>query len=205
VLRGSRPALSSIFAGLALALPALAADPSASPYARSGWYVGIGGHAAIENFDDGGFADSGGIDLIGGYRLTPNFAVEGRFDWNDSFADDAHFSGTCASSQGPQPCLGDRTFDVLAMTAAAKSFVPLGRIQPFAEAGVGVLRAREGAFQSIQGADTEHGFAARFGGGVDLYVTRRVLLSLGAGYVLPTGSVDDFQYISAGGNLQFRF
>ena len=43
------------------------------------------------------------------------------------------------------------------------------------------------------------------GGGVDLYATRQLLLSLGVSYLLPTGAVQDLQYISVGGNLQFRF
>lgn len=203
---GSRAAPFALFAALALAAAARAQGNSAADsYARSGWYVGIGGHASIEQFDEDSFRDSGGFDALAGYRLTRNVAVEAQLDWNSDFSDRGHFTGTCNSQTGPVTCQGDLTFDVLTVTANAKALLPFGRVQPFVLIGGGVMRAAEGAFQSQSDGDVDAGYVARLGGGVDLYATRRLLLSLGAIYVLPTGTVSDLQYLSIGGNLQFRF
>ncbi len=202
----SRGALFSCLAALVLGASA-SAQPAAGAdlYARSGWYLGLGGHAALENFDGGNYRNSGGLDALAGYRFTPHFAIEGQLDWNDDFADRGRYSGTCNTSQGPRPCVGDKTIDVLTVTANAKGFLPLGRVQPFALLGGGVMRSSDGAFQTLARGDTDAGYVARFGAGVDLYATRRMLLSLGAAYVLPTGATSDLHYVSIGGNLQFRF
>lgn len=53
--------------------------------------------------------------------------------------------------------------------------------------------------------ETASGFIARFGGGFDVYITRSVVASAGVDYVLPTGDVEDLDYLSFGGGIQYRF
>ncbi len=48
-------------------------------------------------------------------------------------------------------------------------------------------------------------FAVRFGGGVEMWLTRSVVATFEARYVLPTGSLDDLDYVSGGVGLQYRF
>jgi hypothetical protein len=65
------------------------------------------------------------------------------------------------------------------------------------------LRDTAGTGLSASGRGTD--FAARFGGGIDLYATKHVVLSVEAEYVLPTGDVKDLDYISIGWGFQYRF
>lgn len=55
------------------------------------------------------------------------------------------------------------------------------------------------------GDSGESGFAARFGGGIDIYITRNFYGALDASYVLPTGDVDDFDMVSIGWGFGYRF
>ena len=52
---------------------------------------------------------------------------------------------------------------------------------------------------------TENEFAMRFGGGIDLYATKNVVVSLEADYVLPVSSLSDLDYVSIGWGFQYRF
>ncbi len=45
----------------------------------------------------------------------------------------------------------------------------------------------------------------RLGGGLDFYATKSIVLSLGVDYVLPFGDVEDFDYVSLGWGLEYRF
>jgi hypothetical protein len=53
--------------------------------------------------------------------------------------------------------------------------------------------------------DTEASFAARFGIGVDLYVTENFLAALDFNYVLPTSDLDELDYVRFGWGLGYRF
>ena len=68
------------------------------------------------------------------------------------------------------------------------------RIDPFVYAGIGVGWAEFDA-GSIGDAD-ETAFITRFGGGIDLYVTEQLAVNASSSYVLPTGDLDDFAYVS---------
>jgi len=53
--------------------------------------------------------------------------------------------------------------------------------------------------------ESDDAFAMRFGGGIDLYATANVVVSLEADYVLPFGNLNSLDYISIGWGLQYRF
>ena len=91
-----------------------------------------------------------------------------------------------------------------ALTGNAKVFVLTGRTQPYALIGIGVLEA-ELEFVGAGLSQTESGFAVRFGGGLDFYITENVVASAGVDYVLPTGDVEDLDYVSFGAGIQYRF
>src|SRR5690349_16033297 len=69
--------------------------------------------------------DGAGIDVRGGYRLLPNFALEGNFQLYDGFNFDSDQSSN---------------LDVIgfAFTANAKAYALTGRIQPYGLFGIGV-------------------------------------------------------------------
>ena len=48
-------------------------------------------------------------------------------------------------------------------------------------------------------------YAARFGAGVDVYFGRHVGMEIGASYLLPTGDLDDLDYVSGSIGLFYRF
>jgi hypothetical protein len=48
-------------------------------------------------------------------------------------------------------------------------------------------------------------FAARFGGGVDIYFNPNIAVVIDAGYVLPTGDLDGLDYVSFSVGFQYRF
>ena len=51
----------------------------------------------------------------------------------------------------------------------------------------------------------ETDFAARFGGGIEAYLTETIALTFDASYVVPTDDLDDFNYVSLGWGLNYRF
>jgi hypothetical protein len=48
-------------------------------------------------------------------------------------------------------------------------------------------------------------FAMRFGGGIDLYATKHIVVSAESSYVLPFEGLEDFDYVSIGLGLEYRF
>ena len=52
---------------------------------------------------------------------------------------------------------------------------------------------------------TDEDFAARFGGGVDLYINRNFVVVVEGGYVLPTGNLDGMDHVLWSVGLNYRF
>ena len=167
-------------------------------YGRSGYYLGAGFGFGFEQFDgtSGLHIHTGiGFDGWAGYRITPNFASELQLEYMDRF--NASVGGV------------DIDANVLAFTGNLKAYLLTGWVQPFAVVGIGVLRAELEAFGASV-SDTD--FAARFGGGIDFYSSQlgksgRTNLSLGvtASYVLTTGAIDGFDYVSLVLGFQYHF
>jgi hypothetical protein len=106
----------------------------------------------------------------------------------------------------------DVTIDVWALTLDGKLYPLAGleqklpalarRFQPFATVGFGYLEV-----DVPSGVDSDDwDFVARFGGGLDVYVTRNIAISVDATYVLPvTEDLEDLDYLSVGWGVLFRF
>jgi opacity protein-like surface antigen len=100
-------------------------------------------------------------------------------------------------------------------TTNTKGYLLTGRYQPFVLLGVGVMAAnyefvvrnevrdRHGWGHSWN--DSQIDFVMRFGGGIDLYATKHVVVSAEVDYVLPFGDLEDLDYLSFGLGLQYRF
>jgi opacity protein-like surface antigen len=153
-------------------------------YARDGWYLGLGGTAAIEDMGSSMAAQNGwGGSARAGYRCHPNVSVEGQAEGFtfDLDVDDPNYGFNVTG------------FDV---TANGKLYLPLlgERLQPFFLSGFGALH---------DGEDTD--IVMRLGGGVDYYLTQNIAVSLDMSYMSPHGQVSDLNFWSMGFGLQYRF
>ena len=195
-------------------------------FARPGWYLGIGGAAGVNFFEDEiedaaekvgvnvDVKDTGGINARGGYRVNSWFAVEGMYEWMDNFEVEVKSIDT-----GGEPLpVGTTLFDYTThtITANLKFVVPTWRFQPYLLLGVGAQHFDLDAPATVEASaldlsDSGWGFAGRPGLGLDIYITRNLLLNAEVAGVLATGnfstipSIGDFFYLSAGGGLQWRF
>ncbi len=211
------PRLAGLGTALLVALvagnsPARAEHPPAPDPARTGFHLSLGGVYAFENLDetigsldveeayapgsagrDPGFDDSAGIDLRLGYRPHARFDLALFYEWLEGF-----------DSTRTQPPL---EIDTHLITLDGRVFLLTGRTQPYALLGLGALVANteivDGAFDKP--FDTNAGFAARLGGGVDFYLSPHWLVELEGAYVVPTGAVRRNEYGTLGFKLGYRF
>ncbi len=158
-------------------------------------YLGLGAGFGFENFDGTQGLDideAFGFDAWGGYRIVPLVAAEVQLEYLNGF--DTTIFGLDIDGQA------------VAFTGNAKLF-PLAevsdRVEPFLYAGIGVgwFEFDVGPF----GTTDESDFIARFGGGIDLYVTENVAFQVSSSYVLTTGDLDDLDYVSLVAGVQYRF
>jgi opacity protein-like surface antigen len=216
-----RPLLALAFAaGLGLPISASAQDdegdddPDAGIYQQNGFYLGAMGvfgpwteSSSLERNADrridpivaprtnsSDLDNAWGMNARAGYRLHPRFALEGQWEWlTDTDRENTLSDGTRV----------DDKISLFTLTGNAKYYLLTERIQPYAIAGAGWSRSR--IKQSFDSTRRNNGFTARFGGGVDLYGSPDVALSLEAAYVLNTGGLDDLSYVSLGAGLTLRF
>lgn len=191
-------ALRILLLGVGLALPcssALAQDEGedAPDYSRSGWYLAASGVYLVENWtgsnDDAGADDTQGFNLRVGSRLTEWASLELEFEWIDDF-------------------FPDERQDFQIVTGAVNTRVyPLGgRFQPFILAGLGIVSSvvdHRDRDSSIKQSNADWGFRA--GGGLDVYATDRIAVSLEATHVWTVGDVKDIDHVSIGMGILYRF
>ena len=164
-----------------------------SRYARPGFYIGAGGLYAIEDFDNTfglDFKNSPGFNGRLGYRFHPNIAVEAMIERVDAF-DLKGFNNNVE-------------INTWTGTLNGKFFALTERFQPYGLLGIGAMRAKANLPGSANDYhDTDIAF--RIGVGLDSYITENWLVNLEISNVRPTGDVDDINYYSFGGGIQFRF
>jgi opacity protein-like surface antigen len=189
-------------------------EPETSDFGRSGFYVGVG--AALTSLLDAkstledelgapGSVDvdvdaSWGINGRGGYRFHPHFGAELEIDWHIPFDVDYAYSDIG---------IGDAEWKPLVITANMKGYLFKSRFQPYAVLGIGVMTGEidvdENFGLGLSRSERMTGFAARFGGGGEMYITKHIVLNAEIRYVLPTGDVSGFDMISFGWGIQYRF
>jgi opacity protein-like surface antigen len=187
-------------------------------FARRGWLVGVAGSSAFETFEDDAESDFQNVlgpdvnlsvdDSIGfngrvGYRCHRRFSAEVEVEWLDGFSSDLTEPGVDQ--------LAKVDYEPVVVTTNVKGYFLTGRYQPFLLVGAGAMTAdtklREPVGLSFTGLDSESdtAFVMRFGGGIDLYATKNVVVSLEADYVLPLGNLDALDYVTIGWGVQYRF
>ncbi len=213
-------AAAAAFLGILCSSVVLTADDEVDKddFARRGWLVGVGGSYAVESFEDDAESDfqkvlgpdvnlsvdnSFGFNGRVGYRCHRYFSAEVEVEWLDGFSADLTEPGFVQLAKvGSEP---------IVITANVKGYFLTGRYQPFLLAGAGVMTAdvklRDTVGLGFTGLESksENEFAMRFGGGIDLYATKHVVVSLEADYVLPVGNLDTLDYITVTWGLQYRF
>lgn len=191
------PFVASIALIAALAVPTARAD---SEYSRSGPYIAVGatyGFNVLESAfddvlgDDVDVDDTWGGNARLGYRALPWLAVEAEYEYLDNF----------------EVSVDDfRLADLKAQTISAnlRLIVPIQRFQPYLVLGAGATLFDLDDNQ-VPGLEVDHSsFSGRIGLGFDVYVTRHVVLGIGADAVLSTAEVtDDFVTGDSSGSLSY--
>lgn len=152
--------------------------------------------------------NSHGFHAAVGYRAHPRVALQARFEYLPS----SEVRGTLAGSD--VSLIQMTNFNI---TADVKAFLLTGRFQPYGLIGIGVahttLEDDTGAWIG-GGTHGDAAIAGRFGGGIDVYVTRNIAV-YGEGSYLLSDTLDfdiagypvtqSTEYGSVGGGLMFRF
>ena len=176
---------------------ALASSSFAQNYAREGLEIGLGASLAREAFDSdaGDYDDSAAFDGVIGYRFHPRLALDlhvaelSGFDLDDDLAPGS-----------------DLEVEASELTANARFFLLTGEVQPYVSIGAGwgwVDVDVDGPLESL--SEDFDDPVARFGLGLDGYLSPNVALGLEAAYHMGLGDLDDFDYWTATGMLRFRF
>lgn len=167
---------------------ATCASATDDQYGRSGPYLGAGGLYAFENFSgaEGSPSPDGawGYELKGGYRFNEYFALEAAWEQYIGFDDST----------------GDT--DIWMAGVNAKFFPLYGMIQPFVLAGAGWAGVDDNRAATTR--DT-NGLGFRFGGGLDLYLTRNWALTAEVGYILQISGRSDYGVIPLSFGVLYRF
>ena len=193
----SRRAALSLLVALPLLLLTLLAAPAAEAgqtmFGGEDWYVTAAGLVGIENAGVSGGSPSGGAVISAGFRFNRWFSTEVGAEWAHRFHYD---QGT-----GPVSCTGpgggeSSRFNAWQVTAGGRLYFSEGQVQPFLLAHGGFIETRDsGGGRTCMGT----GFVNRLGGGVEVFVTNGLALSLIGAYVLPVGGkAEGHDYVSIG-------
>jgi len=190
-----------------LLLCGIATDAQGWDFSRSGLYMGVGGSFAMDMAAEDELKDIlDALGLVSDVDMRDSFGLPGRLGWRfiPHFAAEVQIEylfGFEAKILGQR--LGE--FEMLTATLNAKLPLTTRDVQPFVLVGVGALNAN---FEDTAAADLagdDWGPALRGGGGLDLYITERVVVSVDATYVRPFANVADLDYLSVGFGVQYRF
>ncbi len=171
-----------------------AGDADAAGYDRDGWYTGIGGGGALEQFNNGSASNSGIAQIRAGYRFLRFAAIEPELEFTPEF------NGHSGEFKG----VDTQTFGVWANFKGYPTAPWTGRFQPYLMTGVGWWWERVSG-RNVSGVEEHGDFVSRFGGGIDLYITKNIVVTAESAWVLPTGRIDDLKQVQIVGALQYRF
>jgi len=139
---------------------------------RDGGYFGLSGIAGVPVGD---FGTSG---AVGG-------GLNGRLGWHGtgwlSFEMQAEYIHDMYTQET------DTEWRTFAFTTNFKASCPMGRVQPYALAGLGLLYAKRAGTTDRDSTN----FATRFGAGLDIYLTKNWVLAAEVAYVLPVANLLD--------------
>jgi opacity protein-like surface antigen len=195
--------------------------PSTNEFARRGWFAGLQGiyakgdyaeaeEAALQQalvpfairVDAGDGEDSGwGVGGNVGNRCHSRLATEAEVQWMTGFTGDV-----LAEGQGR---ISRFFLDVLVGTVNFKAYLLTGRFQPYGLVGIGAMTIDSRIDDVVGNAGSRSTsntmFAARFGGGIDVYVTKHIVAKAGVDYLMPISGIRNFEAIIVDAGLEYRF
>jgi hypothetical protein len=171
-----------------------AGDDDASPYDRDGWYLGIGGGGAIETFRGGSSSNSGIAQARAGYHFLRFAAIETELEFTPEF------NGHSGKFKG----VDTQTFGAWLNFKGYPTAPWTGRFQPYLMVSPGWWWERRSG-REVAGVDHHGAFVSRFGGGIDLYITKNIVVTAESDWLLPTGKLDDLKQVQIVGAVQYRF
>jgi hypothetical protein len=151
-----------------------------------------------------GGSDTWGFHARAGYRFWEYMAIEGLYEYADDFGDDFNFFS------GDDLVQGEWELQTNVFTGNLKFIAPLGRFQPYLGGGVGFMQANGeveivGPFREFDVDDDAFEFAGRVMGGFDIYITPQIALYADSSWVIPTGDLEDVEYVSVGVGGRYIF
>jgi hypothetical protein len=186
-------------------------------YARRGWLLGVSGIYAADTKEgdlESSLRNATGVPLNlslkntfgikgqAGYRCHPRFSAEVEVEWLDEFEGTIFLGGPI-----------DETISIdlepLVVTTSLKGYLLTGRYQPYALIGGGAMvievNLKDNSGLGLSETETLRAVVMRFGGGLDFYATKQIVLTVGVDYLLPFGDLEDFDYVSIAWGIRYRF
>jgi len=200
---------------IAAACLLLASRALADDFSRNGVYVGASAAYGIQFLDTNalgtflssppmptGADDSWGLNVRYGQRLQSWFSLELEYEWMKGF-----------DIKGPTGAVV-ATYDPDVATLNGRFFLPIWRAQPYLLVGAGLVSYDlqvSPPFSTVSISD--NAFAFRGGAGVDVYLTKHIVLNAEATILMNTEdfnilsapAIKDFYYLSVSAGLAYRF
>jgi opacity protein-like surface antigen len=186
--------------------------------AGRGFYVGIGGSYALEDFDVGyglevdgvartvdmDFDNTWGLNAKVGNHVTDWLSFEFEFNYLSDF--EAKESLVVLDI----PVAEDGDADIATYMAVAKLTCVLEPVKPYIVAGGGIMDADLHAKASALGvsasdSESETDTCAKLGLGADFFATQSVSIGVEGSYVWGFGDVDNIRYLNLSLGLGYHF
>ena len=163
------------------------ADDNDDPYDRPGGYIGIGGSRSLEQMTNtigdaynplnAQVGDSWGLNARAGYRFNRFIATEVEYEWMKDF-----------HMWVDHQAIGRAQLQTV--TANLKVVAPYRTLQPYFLAGFGASFVTLDSTSPFVSPGIANGtFSARFGAGLDWYLSKNFLLNIGTEFVKNTAKV----------------
>lgn len=184
---------------------AAASTASAEDFARTGFGFGVSGviasYSSLENEIEDALRSEGiavsrvqventvGVEARATWRFHPRFEA----DVSGAYLPDAEVfvNGVAFAEQ--------RSWTV---SANARAYALTGRFQPFALVGFGAMGTElRGGGRRVSAT----GFTPRIGGGLDLFATGNLVVSVDLAYAFATGEIEGLDLFTFGWGLRWRF
>lgn len=201
-------------AAVAVACLLITGQAFGDEFSRKGHYLAGNVSYGIQFLDTSGLSvfrqprqpysvdDSLGFNLRYGQRLQSWFALELEYEWMKGFE----------IAQADGVVIG--TYDPDVVTLNGRFILPFWRTHPYLLVGGGLI-TYEMTFEpnfavfNVSGS----GFAFRTGGGVEVYLTKHIVVNAEATFLINTDrfelakapAIEDLYYLSISGGLAYRF
>jgi opacity protein-like surface antigen len=171
----------------------------------TGYYIGIGGSYAFENFDadddiDLDFDDTWGLNVKAGYRFSEQLALEFNFDYLSEFEADTRVRMFV-------PAEAELQIITYMIVGKFWPWLSPGAVKPFFDVGIGFMDADLDieVLEIDVGWESETDLCAKLGGGVDFFIAPNVSIGAEGSYVWGFGDLDEIEYFNLTLGIAYHF